>query len=890
MTKIYSKKFTETFFKSENDIILTSPYRNNNIIIFLSIKDDMTSSQIFKYIFDPLEPEIKFSCEVQKNQELISALKLKVPIIFLLPGRIKNELIIISKNGDIWSAIEKENSINLSKRLGRIDFGDTEEESLDFFDLFDPIDIVAYFTKKTKDFACIVIKEQDRFYLLLNIELFSKLEPENSIIEFEDSLALWNSTAENLDLFSFNITLGLANISFPRNKINKELPLSITNLKKFEGIPKDICCINDALYVVTQEEFHIYPSFKKYRTLTSLSLPFSPELIWFEPQFKRCKVVYDGGNLSDFIISPTLTEISTKNIPIANKEKVYCYENSKIKCIGNKHFGVIYSGEQCYIWTKREHISTLKTHKLTILELHNPIPDALESLQRLKDLNLMDFGQMVSITEAGLPKSLLKLRKRRIRFFTKEDDLYIIKNVYSKLTYLEIARELKRTPISIYTHVKMTFGTPVCENHNAFQKTCNKCSDARIIWEEGCKETIKNIKYRKSSIEEDELPKFDLEEFIWKDKKRRFRNRTSFFRSFLSPELYNQILDFIIGTDLLKGRSVNKIFEQSIQIFIDDHLRNCFNSGKTVTNSLLELYFGIKKDLKTLKVIYKPYKEKINPDYSPIGDLIFFFKDIMNLRKLFDEEICRKLRPFLIDFNKDLSKIGIKDGYIAGLLYIIYKQIGKGVTQSKLAKTFLITEVTLRSRISDVNNLLNRQDSLEYIRKIANIIRNNKTILELKQEEKFLINHFNTNIKNSIYHQTFENIPGLIRSLKVNYREDNLPLILKSLEKISRIEDNSIISALTSFLIDMAWCNDDIFNNLIRFLGSVDDIIVRDIQKLVYSYKPDLEDADIYKIIDSFSKEQNLSIYSYIQSNQSRNEKRQDLMNYIKKNYEIFND
>ena len=459
-----------------------------------------------------------------------------------------------------------------------------------------------------------------------------------------------------------------------------------------------------------------------------------------------------------------------------------------------------------------------------------------------------------------------------------------------KLTYLEIARELKRTPISIYTHVKMIFGTPVCDSHNAFQKTCNKCSDARIIWEEECKETIKNIKYRKSFIEEDESSEFDLEEYIWKDKKRRFRNKTSFFRSFLSPELYNQILDFIIGTDLLKGRSINKIFEQSIKIFIDDHLRNCINSGKTVNNSLLELYFGIKKDFQTLKVIYKPYKEKINPDYSSLGDLIFFFKDIMNLRKLYDEEICRKLRPFLIDFNKDLSKTGIKDGYIAGLLYIIYKQIGIGVTQSNLAKIFLITEVTLRTRISDVTNLLNRHDSLEYVGKIANIIRNNKTIPELKQKEKYLINRFNTSVKNSIYHQTLENIPGLISSLKINYREDNLPLILKSLERISRFEDNSIISTLTSFLIDMDYYNDDIFNNLIRFLGSVDDIIVKDIQKLVYSFKPDLEDANIYKIIDSFSKEQNTSIYSYIQCNQSRNEKRQDLMNYIKNNCEIFND
>ena len=76
----------------------------------------------------------------------------------------------------------------------------------------------------------------------------------------------------------------------------------------------------------------------------------------------------------------------------------------------------------------------------------------------------------------------------------------------------------------------------------------------------------------------------------------------------------------------------------------------------------------------------------------------------------------------------------------------------------------------------------------------------------------------------------------------------------------------------------------------LRFLGSTDDTIVKNIQKLVYSYKPDLEGVNIYKIIDSFSKEQNTTIYSYIQSNQSSLEEKQDLMNYIKKNYDTFND
>lgn len=885
MTKIYSKKFTETFYKADDNLILTSPYKNSNLLLFLIFKDDEISTQVFKYIFDPIEPEIKFCEVITNNQELQSALQLKVPMEFLLPGHVKNELILVSKNGDVWNAFEQGNSVKLSKRIGKIDFNQIEANSLSFFDIFDPIDIIAYFTKRTKDFACLIIKEIDRFYILLNTKLFSKVSSDNSIIEFEDSIAFWNSSAENLDLFSFNKMLGLAHINFPRNKINKEVPISITNLKKFDGIPKDICCINDALYVVTTNEFHIYPSFKKYKTLKSISLPFSSELIWFEPQYRRCKVVYNKGKFLDFVISPTLSEITIKSISVETDRNIICNKDSKIKCIGNNHFGVIYNGSECYIWTKKEHITTLKTHNLIILELRNPIPNALESLQRLKDLNLMDFSQMVSITEARLPKSLLKLKKRRIRFFTKKEDLFIIDHVYSDLTYLDMAKNLNRTPISIYTHLKMIYGTPTCEKHNKFQKSCKKCADDRIIWVKECKEIVEKKKYYKPTYEEGEVPEFDLDEFIRKDKKRRLRYRTSFFKNILSPELYNNILDFIIDTDLLKGRSINKIFEQSIQIFVDDHLRNSIISGKMVPNHLLELYFGIKKDLKTLKNIYKPYKEKVNSKYSPIGDFNFFFKDLMNLRKLYKEEICREIRPYLLDFNKDLSKIGIKDGYIAGLLYIIYKEINKGITQSKLGEIFRITEVTLRNRINDVGKLLNRKKSLEYIKKISEIIRNNKTIQELKEEEKAIIINFNKNIKNYIFNQSFEKIPNLIDSLRVNYKEKHFPLISDSLELIARIENNSIISTLIDFLVENNYYNDEIFDNLIKFLGSEDDAIVNNIKEFIYFLKPELENADIYEIIDNLSKNQNISILTYIKANQLRSEKKKGLKDYIQDNF-----
>ena len=868
--------------------MLTSPYKSNNLYIILTLKEDKTTSEIFKYIFDYTEPEIKFCLSIQKNQEIQSALHLNIPVEFLLPGRAKNELILVSKNGDIWNAFEQNNAIKLSKRIGKIDFNQIEENSLDFFDIFDPIDIVAYFTKKTKDFACLVVKEKYRFYLLLNTNLFSNVSDDNSILEFEDSTVFWNSIAENLDLFSLNETLGLAHISFPRNKINKEVPISITNLKRFIGNPKDICCINEALYIVTENHLHVYPNFKRYKTLNSLNLPFSPELIWFEPQYKRCKVIYEGGNLGDFVMSPTLSEISISIISIENVQKIKIDEGSKIKSLGSRQFGIIYGDSSCYIWVKREHISILKTHSLILSELKNPIPNALESLQKLKDLKLFNFDQMVSITEAGLPKSLLKVKKRIIRFFTKEEDIFIIEHAYSDLTYSEIAIKLNRIPVTIYTHLKMSYGTPTCENHNTFQDSCTGCAEARNDWVNECKRIIEKKKYRKSIYEEGEISEFYYEEWVRKDRKRRLKKRSSFFSKILPSQMYNDILDFIIDTDLLKGRSINTIFEQSIQIFIDDYLRDCITKEKLVPNHLLEIYFRIQKDMKTLRLIIPPYRKLINPKYRPIGDFNFFFKDLMNLRKLYSPDICNMIRPYLLNLFKLLSKLTIKEGKLAAILYIISKKINKRFTQAELAELFLITEVTLRTRVKEIKDLMNQGKLLKPIREISQIVAENKTIIESIEEERYQLKIFNRTIKDFIYKQEYQKIPQLITEIEINHLDENLSVISESLELVSRIQDDLIISVLIDFLVEFDYFNERIFNNLIKYLGSEDDSIISKVLKLIYHYNPNLESADVFEITETLTKEQNELILRYIKASPFRMKKHNSLKEHIQNFHELF--
>jgi len=95
VTRIYSKRFTETFFNTENNLMLTSPYKSNNLVILLTSKEGEITTEIFKYIFDYTEPEIKFCISIQKNLEIQSSLRLNIPIEFLLTGRAKNELILV---------------------------------------------------------------------------------------------------------------------------------------------------------------------------------------------------------------------------------------------------------------------------------------------------------------------------------------------------------------------------------------------------------------------------------------------------------------------------------------------------------------------------------------------------------------------------------------------------------------------------------------------------------------------------------------------------------------------------------------------------------------------------------------------------------------------------
>ncbi|MHA1757860.1 MAG: hypothetical protein ACTSVV_13880, partial [Promethearchaeota archaeon] len=730
--RLFSKKFSEIIYKKGYDLILTSPYKDNDIIILININGDDISHEIFKFIYDPEESEIRYYRTIIKGQEFLTKLQLKVIVDLVLPGIRRNELIIISTYGEIWNAYLKNNELIIYEKIGKIWY-DIQEEIMDFFDIYNSIDIVPYFNNNTMDFICLVIKENNKFILALNIDFFTNIKEKNSLIEFKDSIAFWNSNNNGLNLFSFNSNKKLTYIYFPSNKKNREIPFLIINLKEFDETPKEACIIDNTIYLLTSNELLIFYNFKKYKNIRSISLPFLPIISWFEPQYKRCKLINSKFQIFDFVLGPFISEkidyvkINTKTIKNQIFQKK---DNLKIKTIGTKHLAIIFTNSTFYLLVKKEHVSSLRTHDLILKRLENPIPDALQSLKKLEELKLFDLEQLKTATESLLPRRLLQIKRRKRRIFLKEEDLFIIQHAYYDLSFTEIGKELNRSPISIYTHLKNIFGTPSCNKHFNYDKDCNKCEQERFNWVNLSKNLINQKSYPLLKIEKEELTEFNFEEWIKKEKLRRLNKKLLFFKDFLSEELFDNIIKFIIDLDILKGRSINTIFEQCTQIFLDDYLGSFLNDARindiiSIPDILLELYFRIRKKINILQKIKPHYISNVNSKYSPLGDLNFFFKDILGLKKLYNEDICSKIIPHLYEFYRFLLNEKIKDGILASLIYLFLKDKEIRITQAKLCECFSITEVTLRKRVKEMDTLISNN------REYQTIYKNIEKILSL---------------------------------------------------------------------------------------------------------------------------------------------------------------
>ncbi|MHA1278797.1 MAG: hypothetical protein ACTSQI_13840 [Candidatus Helarchaeota archaeon] len=699
--EVYEGAISKLISEKGRYLVLDSPYVQNDLLVLLDPLGQEIQFKVFRYIYDPSGSEIKLYKEITEGDLITSSLGEKVEVELVMPGRNRGELIIVSKNGAVWVALLKGKKIELVSRIG--DINATEDIEFDFFSAFAIENVVPYFTRRTKNFAGLVVKEKDGFSIVLNNELFSEIGDDGDIIEFEGSIPFWNSEMDNLDLFSYNENSGLAYLSFPVNKKNTEIPIAILNLKKLNQIPIDICRIGTAIYAITGESLYVYPDFRRYKKINEIKISNPPQLVWFEPEHKLCKLLFKG-KFYHFSLYPSISDIHLKELGsniLESHRLDTVLINAEIKKLGNTQAYLINTQMDSFLGFKKEHKNNLRTHEISLFKIGRLIPSALESLQRLKDAGF-DFKPLLATAEAGIPKALLRRIRQRGRF-SKDDDQFIIKHAYKDLSFPEIAKELNRKPASVYLHSKNIFGSPSCDAHDRFEPQCEACQNERVAWEKSSMKYIDAKQYPEpSKVEAD----FDYETYAVRRKYSMLVSRTRYFQDILPDRTYDSIIELLLNSDLLKGRGVEKIFEQCIRLFLGDILNTIDLGAFQFPYDLLEIYYHITPKMKILHVILKEYRRLVNQDYHPLEELkVYFLKDALFLNKLFKEEKCKQLNPILLDFYGKLKKFTTyKDGYLAGLIYLSLLDTKNQVSQFKLAQFMEITEITLRTRKKEIES------------------------------------------------------------------------------------------------------------------------------------------------------------------------------------------
>ncbi|MHA1230958.1 MAG: hypothetical protein ACTSPQ_09960 [Candidatus Helarchaeota archaeon] len=879
---LLARRFAESLF-NKDCTIFTSPYIKNNVIILMEFQEEKIYFEIFKYVFDPKEPEILFCKEISSSQIIKSIMGFDIKIDFILPGKSLNEIVIFSQNGEVWKGNIRNNDLIIKECIGKIFL--QENENISVFDIFNPIDLAVYFTKKTKDFACLVIKEKSNFFLALNILLFSQINADNSILHFEDSVVFWNSASENLDLFSYNEDSGLAYINFPQNKINNPIPISIKNLKKINNKPIDVCCIDDTVYALDEENLYIFPNFKKYKTLKKIQFSLDFDLGWFEPQYERCNLIFRN-TLYNFIITPIMDNIILNKIKIEynnmSSEDFFVDKEFQLNTLGNKQICILTKQNSSFAIIKPKYIDNSRDSYITIFKFKSQIPDAIESLQKLKELNLINLDYLSIITREKLPKGLISLNRRIRRPYTREEDIFIIENAYLNLSINDIAKELKRNPTSIYLHIKTNFGTPFCEQHSSFQRDCKDCINTRKKWVEESRAIIQKKEYHVIVEDYKSYGEIDFEGYVKRCKKRVIRKKTSLFKNILSSDLYERIIDFIVDADLARGRSIIKLFEQSILLFLDDYLRNLDILKLDISPELLKLYFNIKPDMKLLRHLILKYKEIINKEYYSLGDLKFFYKDLLILQKLYEPNVIRNVIPYIYIFYNALrkhAKKNVKEAYFPGMLYIFSKYNNRTITQKQLSELSGITEVTIRSRVKELEILVQNKHFSNILGKIREFICKNLTIQESIEQEKEKLQNYSHKINRLIELKDIYKIIDILKELGIKWVEKTSYIIIPSLEKLSTIEDNSLIETIINFLIKNNIKNEIIFDNYIKYIISENSKIVL---KMIYYFYPEFEGLDLFSILKNLKINHKQKILEYIKESEERTKRFQSLMNLIK--------
>lgn len=877
---IVCDNFIDTFLKNEGQFCYFSPYPSNNIIIQIEKQGEMLFFEINKYIFDPSEPELKFTKRLQQDSIVSTTLTEKIKIWFILPGKKKNEIIIISNKFNIWRCIidSKNRLMSFQLLIKNLDFSNFEYALNDFFYKIFPHNIFPYFIDEKLIGLVIFIEEEC-------IIILDKVKSKNDNL-FSFSCEKEYISYDNGEIFIilFSIENGINIIKSTYRTYTSDFPFQI---KKFDQnkFPIDMCVFNNCFYVIEKEKIIKYPHLNKIKGRKECKFDYDIIIAWINLDLSSEYFLIKENNYFSFkytLLTTTDDKVNFKDIKVINKTHLkFNIENDSIKLLklANCSFGLIYDNKSLLFWSKTHFTRKFKPSEIEIVINFNEIEqhDALESLKIMNGFgfNLEVIAQMF---ENALPQALRIRYPNKRKSFTRDDDLFILGHIYEDMTVKQISEKINHPKSSTYTRFLINYGSPSCDDHFQFEDSCKLCQKNLIEWKQETRQIILQKEYKIREYSDSELCR------MYSRKERTIRSQTIHLRSKISPELYDNTVKFLAQIDCA-GKTISTLFLQCLKLFLGKKIEE-IGIKNIKPSKFISMYCAIKPNMKLLKDLRYQYKKFTGKEpYFLMDKELLYLQGINSISQLFEDFIIEKIKPLFIKVLKTIDSP--KVGTLPATLYLLFQFLYRKLTQKQIAEVFNTTEVSLRSEVKKLAK--NQKISIILQKYIGpmNLIEL-KTISDLKREEKLKLQKIKREIEIKWINLDFEGISNLLSELEIHYCNENLSIIMNSLKKLSKIEEKCVIHSLTEFLTKNKHFNDEIFNNLIIFLGSENDLIIKDIFELIYFFKPRLKGANIYEILRNLTKKQNIEILEYIQKNKMRVLKHESINNFIQDNFSIF--
>jgi len=537
----------------------------------------------------------------------------------------------------------------------------------------------------------------------------------------------------------------------------KDFPFQIKQFEEYFP-PVDVYVHDDCLNIIESNQIIQYPNFDK--KLITKHFLYNNKIVnsWQNPRSNEITLLIERENE----ISLRYAEINDNDYQISINEFVYIdgikfklkKKRLKIHKLANCNFGIICDGSNLIFWDKKP-LSNELLIKYTELKQYNP----LECLNFIFNTVLND-----DIEE----KSREYLQKRKS--YTREDDLYILENVYQLKTINEIAIAIEHPRSSVYARFAMSYGTPSCVIHFSYEKKCNDCQELLKTWKS---------EVRKKILEKTYKPRYYAETGLirsFSKKERVIRSQTIHLKSKIDTQIYDETVKFLGQMDC-KGKSFKKLFIQSLRLIIGKKISH-IGLNEIHPNALISLYCEIKPDFKRIRILREEYKKVFGekPHYFKEKE-VYYLRGINAVSTFVDVVNFDIVKLFIIDILKNISKPKI--GTIPAAVYLLFN---KKYTQALISESFSITEVTLRSEarqiaLGELNYKKLLKVILNYKKKLGVQTQN----LESKHNE-LIIKEERRNIKKKLVVQT-QSLEPKHNELKIKEERRNIKKKLDEIEE-----------------------------------------------------------------------------------------------------------